>query len=320
MGEKGTDMNILIIGGTRFVGDSLSRQLLAEGHTVAVLNRGRSADTLPDSVERLRADIAETEAIAALLSGRTFDAVINMIASGRDRTGNLLQVVLGCTGHYLQCGSTGVYAPLKVCPADESHPTAPPPELGGFDAKLESDHVAREMCAERGVALTIIRPTNICGAGDVPLDIWGARNPSFFQRIIDGEIISIPDDGQALLQPVHRDDVARPFVLALADPAPFRLFNVSCAYAVTLNYYAEFIGDLLGRAPVVEHVPMEELMRLYPDPHVLSPAGMRFVCLHMCFSLAKIRRELGYEPAWTPETALEQSIAWMFERELIYRH
>jgi len=312
-------MNTLIIGGTRFVGDSLARQLLAAGHTVTVLNRGQTQDTLPDSVERLRADMGETEIVAGLLEGRTFDAIINMIAYGGDRTRALLGVVLDKTGHYLQCGSTGVYAPLKYCPADETHPTAPPPELGGFDAKLESDTVAREVCAAAGVALTIIRPTNICGAGDVPLDIWGARNPSFFQRIMDGDVISIPNDGQALLQPVHKDDVARPFVLALADPQPFRLYNVSSPRAVTLNYYAELLGDVLGRAPVVEHVPMDELMRLYPDEHMLNPYGLRFVCLHMCFSLAKIRAELGYEPAWTAETGTENSVAWMLERGLITR-
>ncbi len=165
--------------------------------------------------------------------------------------------------------------------------------------------------------LTIIRPSNIIGAGDVPLDIWGARNPGFFQRLLNGQVISIPNDGQALLQPVHRDDVARPFVLALTDPAPFRLFNVSSDYAVTLNYYVEVLGELLGCSPVVEHVPAADLLKNYPDPQKLTPAGLKFLCLHMCFQIGKIKAGLGFEPQWRPETALEQSIKWMFERELI---
>jgi nucleoside-diphosphate-sugar epimerase len=312
-------MDVLIIGGTRFVGDSLARQLLDRGHRVTVANRGRTQDTLPDCIERLRVDIGETDQLAALMQGRTFDATIHMIAQGAESTRRALEVVLPHTGHYLQCGSTGVYAPLRVCPADETHPTHPPAELGGFEAKVEADSVATEMCAARSIPLTLIRPSNISGAGDVPLDIWGARNPSFFQRVLDGRLISIPNDGQALLQPVHKDDVARPFVLALDDPQPFRLYNVSSAYAVTLNYYAEVIGGILGRAPVVEHVPMGELLQRYPDEHILNPAGLRFACLHMCLSLDKIKAGLGYVPQWTPETILEDSIAWMFDRGLIQK-
>jgi nucleoside-diphosphate-sugar epimerase len=312
-------MNILIIGGTRFVGDSMARQLLAKGHAVTVLNRGRTADTLPDTVERLRADVYQPEQLAAAVSGRTFDAIVHMVAQGGDPTRAALEVLLDKTGHYLQCGSTGVYAPLKYCPADENHPTDPPVEFGGFAAKVESDVVAFAMCAEAGVPCTVIRPSNICGAGDVPLDVWGARSPAFFQRILDGQVVSIPNDGQALLQPVHKDDVAQPFVLALDNPCGNRLYNVSCDYAVTLNYYAEIIGDVLGRAPVVEHVPMEELLAKYPDPAKLSPGGLKFACVHMCFRLDKIQNELGYRSQWPPEASLEQSLQWMFAEGLIRR-
>ena len=310
-------MNILIIGGTRFVGDSLSRQLLDKGHEVTVVNRGRTADTLPRSVKRLQADIGQPGQLAAAVEGLTFDATVNMIAAGTDGTRSVLQALLPRTGHYLQCGSTGVYAPLNYCPADEKHPTNPPAELGGFAAKVEADVVAAEMCAAADVPCTIIRPSNIIGEGDVPLDIWGARNPQFFQRIIDGEVISIPNGGQALLQPVHKDDVARPFVLALDYPEPYRLFNVSSDHALTLNYYAEVLGEILGRAPVVEHVPAEELLRLYAEAGKVNPAGLKFACLHMCFRLDKIKTGLGYEPHWTPEAALEQSLKWVFERGLI---
>jgi len=312
-------MKILIIGGTRFVGDSLSRQLLARGHGVTVLNRGRTADTLPDTVERLRGDVYQAGQLAQAVAGRTFDAIVHMVAQGADPTRAVLDAILDKTDHYLQCGSTGVYAPLKYCPADEDHPTDPPAEFGGFDAKLESDRVAFEMCAERGVPCTIIRPSNICGAGDVPLDIWGAREPKFFQRIIDGEVISIPNDGQALLQPVHKDDVAQPFVLALDNPCGNRLYNVSCDYAVTLNYYAEFIGDILGRAPVVEHVPMDELLARHEASGKISSGGLKFACVHMCFRLDKIQDELGYRSQWTPEASLEQSLAWMLAEGLMRR-
>ena len=48
-------MNVLVIGGTRFVGLHLVYQLLREGHQVTALNRGLTPGDLPPEVERLRA-------------------------------------------------------------------------------------------------------------------------------------------------------------------------------------------------------------------------------------------------------------------------
>jgi molybdopterin-binding protein len=51
-------MRVLVLGGTQFIGRHIVEALLSAGHTVAVLNRGRSLDELPAEVERLRGDSA----------------------------------------------------------------------------------------------------------------------------------------------------------------------------------------------------------------------------------------------------------------------
>lgn len=310
-------MRVLIIGGTRFVGRSLAQMLLARGDQVTVANRGRTAHDLPDTVEQLRADLSNAGELGQAVAGRTFDAAVDMIAYGKERVQEALLPLRDKVGQYLQCGSTGVYAPLKYAPADEDHPTNPPAVLGGFDKKVEADLEATRICEEAGLPLTIIRPTNITGAGDVPIDIWGARNPKFFQRILDGKVVSIPDDGQALLQPVHKDDVAQGLLKGMDEPCGTRIYNCSSDYAVTLNYYVEALGTILGRRPLVEHVPMTELLRR--EPEKISESGIRFLCLHMCFRLDKACAELGYEPQWTAEEATEQAIEWMFAEKLISR-
>lgn len=310
-------MRVLIIGGTRFVGRSLAQMLLARGDEVTLANRGRTPDDLPESVERLRVDLGQAGQLAQAVAGRTFDVAVDMIAYGAEHVREALLPLRDNVGQYVQCGSTGVYAPLKYCPADESHPTDPPAELGGFDQKLQADREAARLCEERGLPFTIIRPTNIDGPGDVPIDIWGARNPKFFQRILDGELISIPDNGQALLQPVHKGDVAQGLLKAMDEPCGTRVYNCSADYAITLNYYVEALGEILGRQPVVEHVPQAELLRRYPAK--VNDAGLKFLCLHMCFTNDKARQELGYEPQWTPEDSTEQTIQWMFDGGMISR-
>ena len=49
-------MQILLIGGTRFVGYQLTWRLLAAGHQVTLLNRGHSPDPFGTRVERLIVD------------------------------------------------------------------------------------------------------------------------------------------------------------------------------------------------------------------------------------------------------------------------
>ena len=49
-------MDILIIGGSRNMGHLLAVELSQSGHRVTVLNRGLTADQLPEAITRLRAD------------------------------------------------------------------------------------------------------------------------------------------------------------------------------------------------------------------------------------------------------------------------
>ena len=69
-------MRIAIIGGTGFVGGYLIDALLRDGHQVVTLLRPGSEGKLnrPDEVETVAGDLADREALAALMQGA--DAVI----------------------------------------------------------------------------------------------------------------------------------------------------------------------------------------------------------------------------------------------------
>ena len=62
-------MNVLVIGGTRFLGHEVAWRLLFAGHRVTLLNRGRETDAFGSRVERLRGD-RTTADFARLLDGR----------------------------------------------------------------------------------------------------------------------------------------------------------------------------------------------------------------------------------------------------------
>jgi 2'-hydroxyisoflavone reductase len=100
-------MDLLILGGPRFLGRHLIEAALAAGHRVSVFNRGRTAPELFPEVEKLRGDRATD---TSALEGRRWDAVL-------DTSGYLPQVVrrnaellAGKVGHYTFVSSISVYA------------------------------------------------------------------------------------------------------------------------------------------------------------------------------------------------------------------
>jgi nucleoside-diphosphate-sugar epimerase len=313
-------MKVLIIGGTRYLGREIMLRLADRGDEVTVLNRGRTQCELPDNVECATADITEPQTIVQALEGERFDTCVHMIAMNGERARTVIESVWGIVEHYVQCGSTGVFMPLKYVPGDEDHPVDPPAdEWGGFNGKAASDRVARELCAQYDLPLTILRPTAIIGPGDVPLDYWGGRDPRLFQTIVDGNPIVLPERGEGLVQFGDVRDLADAFVLAVDQPDRSGEYNISSRYAITHNYYAELLAEAMDVPLQVEHMPAEEIIERNEAEGLVSKRGMRFFAEHMCFTIEKVCKELGYDPRYTAEDSVEQSVRWMFDNNVIVR-
>jgi uncharacterized protein YbjT (DUF2867 family) len=71
-------MNVLVVGGSGFIGTRLSRELLDRGHDVTVLSRNPDAGDLPDGVETAMGDVTAYESIETHFSG--MDAVVFLVA------------------------------------------------------------------------------------------------------------------------------------------------------------------------------------------------------------------------------------------------
>ena len=109
-------MQILVLGGTQFLGRHAVDVALVRGHEVTLFNRGRTSPELFPTVEKLRGD---RDGDLAALRGRSFDAVI-------DTSGYVPRVVtetldaLGDVGHYTFVSSISVYADASTPPTEES--------------------------------------------------------------------------------------------------------------------------------------------------------------------------------------------------------
>ncbi|MCP4639054.1 MAG: NAD-dependent epimerase/dehydratase family protein [bacterium] len=307
-------MKVLIIGGTRFLGAAIARELVAHGNDVTVFHRGQTdRGKLPDTVTHILGDARDRTQVEDHVRSGGFDAVVDTILNADDLEW-YLPLLQECSGKLVHCGSTGVYAPAESVPVREDDPTPCPPEFGGFRSKLLQDQAVVAFHEKTGFPVCSLRISNVYGAGDVPLDIWGARQPQYFQRVADGKPIWIPNDGKALLQPVHVEDLARGFRAALErDCVAGQIYNLSSDRAVTLTRYVELAKELLGSDSPTQCVPMDEIIATGKA----NEAGIRFVCEHMSIDSARARRDLDYTPRFDVKEGLRDSLQWMVAEGLL---
>ena len=162
---------------------------------------------------------------------------------------------------------------------------------------------------ECGFPATVIRPCYITGPGMVPLDNLGGRRKDYIADVLAEKVLDVPDDGQALLQPIHVIDLATSFCLCVENTRSIgQIYNICLSHAVPLWKYHELTAQALGKKAHLNFIPLEEMVRKYEGKTGIT--DMRFVATHMCFSIEKAVRDLGYAPHCTPEEAIQETARW----------
>jgi nucleoside-diphosphate-sugar epimerase len=249
-------MNVLVIGGNRFVGLGLVWRLLAGRHRVAILNRGSLGDPFGDRIERLRAD-RSTDAFDHALAGRTFDVAVDLAGYIADDAHRAVRVLSGRVGHYAFISSGQVYLVREGCPvpsreSDYDGPTlAAPPTPADHDdwaygiGKRGAEDV---LAAAPGLPSTRIRIPMVNGELD-----FRRRIESYVWRILDGGPLIVPR-AQAIARHVYGGAVSRALAqLVETPPSPGQAFNLAQAEELTVRELIARIAQRLGaRADVVE--------------------------------------------------------------------
>lgn len=99
-------MNILILGGTRFLGRHLVEVCEKRGHTVTLFNRGKSGNTVFPNVETIVGDrLKDTD----LLKGRTWDCVIDTCGYTPNDVTLTAEALKDTVQNYIYISSISVY-------------------------------------------------------------------------------------------------------------------------------------------------------------------------------------------------------------------
>ena len=166
---------------------------------------------------------------------------------------------------------------------------------------------------EEGFPATVIRPCYITGPGMLPLDNQGGRRKDYISDIIAEKTLDVPDNGLALLQPIHVKDLAASFRLAAQTHRSIgQIYNICLSHAVTLIRYHEITAAAFGKKAHLNFMSVDDMLKKYAGN--IHETGLRFLATHMCFTIEKAIRDLGYQPHCTPEEAIAETARWAAEQ------
>ncbi|MEY4430743.1 MAG: hypothetical protein RLZZ533_679 [Cyanobacteriota bacterium] len=282
-------VQILVMGGTRFVGKPLVAQLQAEGHALTLFTRGKNP--VPAGVEHLCGDRSTAEGLAAL-QGRRFDVIVDSSGRTLEDSRSVLEITGAPSHRFVYVSSAGVYADSELWPLSETSPTDPESRHSG---KLDTE---AWLLAQK-IPFTSFRPTYIVGAGNYnPVESW------FFDRIVHGRPVPLPGDGSTITQLGHVNDLATAMALSIGvDAAANRIYNCSSVQGITFRGLVAAAARACGKDPDAVEI------RSF-DPSALDKKARKAFPLrlaHFLTDVQRVQRELAWTPRYSVEAALEDS-------------
>jgi nucleoside-diphosphate-sugar epimerase len=288
-------MDILVIGGTRFIGTHVVRQLVEHGHAVTVYHRGQHETELPPNVRHVRTPEAAMpiRSFPAELLTPQPDVVIHMIAMGgadakaaadffRGRSGRMIWISSGDV--YLAYGRfTGIEpGPIEQGLLREDSPlrTVLYPYRDPAKSSQDIANVYEKIVVER-VAL---------GEPDLPGTVL--RLPKVYGRQDNGDlatVYSFRDHPQWRWTHGYVENVAAAIVLAAVHPANAgRVYNIGEENTPT-------ISERLAKLPA-SAVPPNSDPKFNFDQDI-------------AYDTTRIRDELGYRELVPEEEAMMRTVS-----------
>ncbi|OQX88807.1 hypothetical protein B6D60_01065 [candidate division KSB1 bacterium 4484_87] len=295
-------MDVLIIGGTRFLGKYLTEALLKGNQKVTLLNRGTRRNTFPfyEDVEWLICDRQDESKFRSLLAKRQFDVVIDTCAYFPSDVELAVDVFRDKIAKYIFTSTMAVALTKEF----QERQLLPIPNRRLFDTdpgnnyaynKTLIEEYLTEQFDKNGFPFVSLRSPEIMGPGEI-------REWYYIDRLKNGrEKILIPGLGENLFQPIYIDDLLQAFLLAIVkENCVGECYNLAGAEAVSLNQYIRLIAEEMdGRVKIV-NIP-QDIFRELVSIKYYFPYAYKY---SFVIDIEKAKQELGYQP----EVGIRQAI------------
>lgn len=323
-------MRTLVTGGTGFTGSHLVRRLLDRGEEVVALDH--TPGLFGSELERAGAELvlgSVTDPGLVADATENADVVYHLAAAFRnvnvprevywsvnvEGTRNVLEAAESQGARrVVYCSTQGVHGHVDDPPGDES--TLIEPEDYYQHTKYQGELVCQKF-GERGLEVSIVRPTAIYGPGDP------GRWLMLFKVARTGRFPMF-GDGTTSYHPVFIDNLLDLFVLAAERPeAAGRTYIGGDESYYPLNEIVRLVGEAIDVDVDIIHLPFWPLW--------VTSAAVEFACKPFsvepplfrrradwfrqvrAFSIDRAKEELGYEPSVALPEGLRRTARWYRE-------
>lgn len=244
---------VLVTGGTGFVGTHVCRALIARGFLPRLLVREGSDGRIPADVRSAcrvtPGDVTDRESVEYAVQGTM--AIVHLVGIIREfpeRDVTFERLHVAATRNVVNAARRWEVSRLIHMSAlgAGARPVRP---TGYFDTKSRAEELVRQS----GIPWTIFRPSVIFGPGDQFLgELAGML------RIAPA--VPVPGDGAYRLQPVFVGDVVKGFTDALVKPdTEGKVFEVGGPERFSYNELLDKVAASVGRRARKVHIPLSLL-------------------------------------------------------------
>jgi nucleoside-diphosphate-sugar epimerase len=306
-------VRFLVLGGTRFIGPHVVRELVEAGHDVTVFHRGETEAELPRSVRHVHGDFADLEQRLPELRDPAPDVVIDMVPYIAKSGGHGVLQFKGVARRGLVLTSCDVYrafarlwrsepGPPDPLPLTEESPLRQKaaPDRAAAQVDFDNVEVEERVLCDVEFPVTSLRLPATYGPGDAQHRLY-----DYVRRMDDARPAILIDERFADWRWArgYVEDVAAAIALSAADErASGRVYNVAQLETYSETEWARIVADVHGWQGEIVAVP----------PAIL-PDSMQWDYderQEYVVSSNLIRDELGYKERVPVTEGLRRTIEW----------
>jgi nucleoside-diphosphate-sugar epimerase len=255
-------MRVLFIGGTGIISSGCAPKALEAGFDLTLLNRGQSFRPVPEGAEALVGDYHDKGAVEKLLTGKTFDVVVNWIAYTPDQVRRDIEMFRGKVGQYIFISSASAYQkPPRSLPITESTPLENP--FWEYSRnKIACEQALMDAYFREGFPVTVVRPSHTYDRTLLPF----RGGYTWFNRLVTGQPVIVQGDGTSLWVMTHHTDFAKGFTGLIGNPRALgEAVHITSDEQLSWNQIAEMLAAAAGVEPNLVHVTSETIAKFDPD-------------------------------------------------------
>ena len=238
-------MNVLVAGGTGFIGRNLCAELVERGHQVTALSRDPDPSELPDGVETTVGDISAYDSVEGAFEGK--DVVVNLVALSP-----LFQPPKGVSHMTVHYGGTeNVLQAMDEHGVDKLvHMSALGANPDGATEYIRAKGLAEEAVHEADIDSVIFQPSVVFGDG-------GEFVP-FARKLTPGPLFKVlPGGGKTRFQPIHVGDLVPILADAVEDDEHLgEVYEIGGPAVLTLAEVTRLAYEAKGKSATIVPMPM----------------------------------------------------------------